>query len=435
MDNNISNMDEVFKNAFQNAEAPHTPAEMHADWNNVLNHIPHAPAQSPAPHNVAGQVGSGIGKIIGFSGLGAAVVATTVILYNIYVSKPVQKPAETKTSTEIQVLGQNKSIENSKDNSQVLNPGTDAKSAFNNKSNPSAQKTYKTESDKSDFQNKPGQQFANTVNPNQVPNPISKTTGKTTIPPVQPNFATAKLVLSDTMVCVNQNIGASTNATTSDNIINWGDGFENQLTGASVHAYSRTGSYLLTATGSSLNVERIIYVIEKPKARYATHHGNGLQYSFVNRSIQANKFVWTFGDGTEEEFGYNAVHTFKDTGKYVVRLRAINSAGCSDSFVQHVNVNAFAAPKVSTNAITLNGDHINDDVFVTVPDEVSFTFTIVDHTGQIVFQTSDKNKHWNGKNQNNGSDCPAGVYYYSISYYSKQNSEPSLDRGNITLIR
>jgi hypothetical protein len=33
--------------------------------------------------------------------------------------------------------------------------------------------------------------------------------------------------------------------------------------------------------------------------------------------------------------------------------------------------------------------------------------------GEIVFETTDRDIKWNGKNKNTGKDCPDGVYYYT----------------------
>jgi len=437
MDNNISNIDEVFKNAFQNAEASHTQAEMHADWNSVLNNIPHVPTHTPAPQHAANQFAGGMGKIIGFSGLGAAVVTTAVILYNIYVSKPTQNVAQNKPATENHVIEkQNTPATN---NNQVVVPqpsGNEKQSANSN--------TTKIISHQGFSNNNGSKNTANQIG-NQPSSPVSGSSQKQLTPgksPVNISSTTAPkpteaimLILSDSLLCINQIVGVSTNIQGNDNTIDWGDGNIEPITGAASHAYSKAAKYAIHVSGSSGEVYRIANIIEKPKARFSVRRQDQMACTFNNTSLQAVKYTWDFGDGSEIESGYYAVHTYRDTGKYLVRLKAYNAGGCVDSFLQYVNVKSFVSPQVSSNVITPNGDNKNDDVYVTVEDETNFTFTIVDHTGQVVFQTNDKNKHWGGKNQFTGSDCMPGAYFYSISYSFKQNGEPLTKNGTITLIR
>jgi gliding motility-associated-like protein len=112
-----------------------------------------------------------------------------------------------------------------------------------------------------------------------------------------------------------------------------------------------------------------------------------------------------------------------------------NAGGCADTFTQLVALKDFTDPHLSTNVITPNGDHYNDDVYVNIQDETSFELVIYDRTGNPVFRSKDKNVHWDGKNTFNGSDCLPGTYYYSLTYSFRSNSEPHVKNGAITLIR
>jgi len=53
-----------------------------------------------------------------------------------------------------------------------------------------------------------------------------------------------------------------------------------------------------------------------------------LSVKFINRSLGAVSFLWTFGDGSTST-QQNPTHTYSDAGAYVVTLRATGPAGSS----------------------------------------------------------------------------------------------------------
>ena len=46
----------------------------------------------------------------------------------------------------------------------------------------------------------------------------------------------------------------------------------------------------------------------------------------------------------------------------------------------------------------------------------SFSISIFDRFGSIIFTSNDPNLDWDGKNQFTGGDIISGVYSYSLSY-------------------
>lgn len=59
--------------------------------------------------------------------------------------------------------------------------------------------------------------------------------------------------------------------------------------------------------------------------------------TFSNTSTNGASYLWDFGDGTtsEEE---NTMHTYTEAGTYYVSLMATNDDGCSDTFIQTIEV-------------------------------------------------------------------------------------------------
>ncbi len=67
------------------------------------------------------------------------------------------------------------------------------------------------------------------------------------------------------------------------------------------------------------------------------------------------------------------------------------------------------------NIFTPNGDSINDTFFIKGADIINFSCKIFDRWGILVYQWSDINGGWNGKDKN-GAASNDGTYYYIISY-------------------
>ncbi len=73
------------------------------------------------------------------------------------------------------------------------------------------------------------------------------------------------------------------------------------------------------------------------------------------------------------------------------------------------------------NTFTPNGDGYNDLFTPRKPYRFvsSVELAIFNRWGEKVFETSDPNINWNGKDQQSGKDLPDGVYFYSGYYYEQ----------------
>jgi gliding motility-associated-like protein len=62
---------------------------------------------------------------------------------------------------------------------------------------------------------------------------------------------------------------------------------------------------------------------------------------------------------------------------------------------------------------------------------------IFDRWGVVVFETTDKNVNWDGKNQKSHGNCPDGVYYYTcmVNFIRIHGIETKELHGYIHLIR
>ncbi|MBP7510748.1 MAG: gliding motility-associated C-terminal domain-containing protein, partial [Bacteroidia bacterium] len=61
--------------------------------------------------------------------------------------------------------------------------------------------------------------------------------------------------------------------------------------------------------------------------------------------------------------------------------------------------------------------------------------SIFDRNGQMVFETDQPDKFWNGAHFKTGVDCESGTYSYVIEYQYVKNEKPKVKRGIINLFR
>lgn len=65
------------------------------------------------------------------------------------------------------------------------------------------------------------------------------------------------------------------------------------------------------------------------------------------------------------------------------------------------------------NAFTPNGDGINDE-YCAEGYFILDHFRIYNRLGKVIYETTDRNKKWNGKQNNSGNTVSEGTYTYQI---------------------
>jgi gliding motility-associated-like protein len=67
----------------------------------------------------------------------------------------------------------------------------------------------------------------------------------------------------------------------------------------------------------------------------------------------------------------------------------------------------------------------------------SVEMKIFNRWGNLVYETTDKNINWDGKNKDTHKDCPEGVYFYTckVIFFSVSKEQSAELHGTIELIR
>jgi gliding motility-associated-like protein len=158
--------------------------------------------------------------------------------------------------------------------------------------------------------------------------------------------------------------------------------------------------------------------------------------AFSNTSIgNIVSYYWDFGDGTNSSQQNPPDHLFPDTwaGKtYNVSLTVQGNTGCMDTLSGQITKLQSCSVAVP-NAFTPNGDGKNDYLYPLNAFTVSnLEFQVFNRYGQLVFETRDWTKKWDGTI--NGQPQETGTYVWILQYTDGSGKKIS-SRGSTVLIR
>ncbi|MFH1320742.1 MAG: PKD domain-containing protein [Bacteroidota bacterium] len=147
-------------------------------------------------------------------------------------------------------------------------------------------------------------------------------------------------------------------------------------------------------------------------------------------------YLWNFGDSTTW-VGFDTIHAYNDTdtGTYTVELFVENSFGCFNTIALNVVIEGDYT-LFMPNAFTPNKDDINDTFFPMAIgiDEKEFEMYIFDRWGDIIYETNDINKPWDGR-ANNGRELAQEDVYVWLIYTKDILGKRHQYIGHVTLIR
>jgi gliding motility-associated-like protein len=235
---------------------------------------------------------------------------------------------------------------------------------------------------------------------------------KTDNPLVEKSENKLVINLKKTLVCEGEEVLLTANNIPENATISWdfGDGKSSNKKQAS-HTFTKAGNYVIELNcfidKKLVQKENAqIIVASNPKADFEWTDKNELEenytISYTDQSYDAVKWDWNFGD-KQTANSQQAIHTYKGQGTYAATLIVTNVNGCKDQktkFITVIDQNPLLAP----NSFSPNGDGLNDYFMPKALENsnVNFELKILDRTGNIVYQTNDSNKPWNGRMNNSG---------------------------------
>ena len=206
------------------------------------------------------------------------------------------------------------------------------------------------------------------------------------------------------------------------------------------------GWYYITVTQAQCSVSDSVEVLltAPPLANFSVvaplSNCQPAEFSFVNNSLNATSYNWTFGDGNGSA-GNNPSHTYSNQtfGTYTVQLIAFVDPLCASDTILTINLDVCACidptalnfnvlanvddgsciypfPEViAPNVFTPNSDAENPTYFLDCKKVVSLELTILNRWGSVVFSKSssdliNNNPAWDGKID--GNLAKEGIYFY-----------------------
>ena len=147
------------------------------------------------------------------------------------------------------------------------------------------------------------------------------------------------------------------------------------------------------------------------------------------------RWSWTFGNGQTDTTNkpptqYYSIPDNEDD--YLVRLAVTDTSGCTDTTSHTIKVAGNCYIAVPT-AFTPNGDGLNDYLYpLNAYKATNLVFRVYNRSGQLVFETRDWSKKWNGTLR--GVQQSSGVYVWTLEYNDASNKKISM-KGTTALIR
>ncbi|MBV9987034.1 MAG: gliding motility-associated C-terminal domain-containing protein [Chitinophagaceae bacterium] len=154
-----------------------------------------------------------------------------------------------------------------------------------------------------------------------------------------------------------------------------------------------------------------------------------------NSSSNVTSWLWKFGNGNTSTLQNPPGQSYPLTGRptqYTTSLTASNSK-CSD--IAYKIITTLASCYIAVpSAFTPNGDGINDYLYpLNAFKADDLVFRVFNRYGQVVFESKDYSKKWDGRFK--GLPQPSGTYVWTFSYTLKGTGEKVNLSGTVVLIR
>lgn len=227
--------------------------------------------------------------------------------------------------------------------------------------------------------------------------------------------------------------------------------FGDQLTSTQTnptHTFAVPGTFDITlsvtsASGCSnyFTIPEMIEVYPSPHPDFFTDPSSGTiiesSIQFYDNSAGASVWHWDYGDSTliDTVSIKNPIHDYQNSGSYTVWLTVENEFNCIDSISKDIIIDNDFAFYIPT-AFTPNHNDLNDNFSpkgVGVSSE-GYQFYIYNRWGELIWETKEWNKPWDGKYVGTSIVVQPDVYTYII-YVTTFRGEVHRYIGNLTIIK
>ncbi|HIP37633.1 MAG TPA: T9SS type B sorting domain-containing protein, partial [Crocinitomix sp.] len=230
----------------------------------------------------------------------------------------------------------------------------------------------------------------------------------------------------------------------------FGDGATADGCGTVSHTYTTSGTFDVTLTVLSpdscvttLVKPGYINVTPTPVAGFTfTPQVTDISHTeieFINSSVDADTYVWDFGDDSPLNNEEDPIYTYDDVpGQYVITLIASNNNGiCADTVQSTITIYDILIYYVP-NVFTPDNDAYNQTfqpIFTSGYDIYDYHLMIFNRWGELIFESYDASIGWDGTYPENGELCQDGVYVWKIDFKESMTDKRHNVTGHVTLLK
>ena len=210
------------------------------------------------------------------------------------------------------------------------------------------------------------------------------------------------------------------------------------------HIYEKPGTYQVKLQLLDPKTKEVVNTAPVKEVEVFELPQNHINYEMERSIIPTVYFSQNIADGEQiiwEIAGLHRASTstfsyeFKKKGNYLVKCTIVNEFGCSTTKSEKINIEEdynLLAP----NTFTPNGDTKNETFIpkALLVNNLPFTMTIYDKSGNLVFQTTDTNIPWDGLYTKDLLPAPDGSYIWIVKL-TNDNGEEEVYQGTILLMR
>jgi gliding motility-associated-like protein len=153
-------------------------------------------------------------------------------------------------------------------------------------------------------------------------------------------------------------------------------------------------------------------------------------------SANTTRWNWIFGNGVTSNLQVPGAQSYALTGRrtnYTTKLIVTNQYNCSDTAYKIITVLASCYIAVPS-AFTPNGDGLNDYLYpLNAFKADNLVFRIYNRYGQIIFETKDWTRKWDGRVKSQLQ--PSGTYVWTLEYTERDGGKRVALKGTTVLIR
>lgn len=216
----------------------------------------------------------------------------------------------------------------------------------------------------------------------------------------------------------------------SETYWDFGDGIRDTVpTGSSVlHTYTYSGLFSPTIWVKSENgcldsvqIKGLVNAEAPPIASFIWQPQtptSGSNIIFTNKSIDAINYFWEFSNGYGTSNLRDPEFLITDSIGFNAQLIVESRSGCRDTVSNFINI----VPGLEVwipNAFSPDKNGINDDFKPYGVGFSSYRIQIFTRWGQMVYDSKDSGKGWNGSWRNEGEACIEQMYIYKVTVLNR----------------